>query len=69
MNDRAGDPSCRDVREALTARVLDGWDPEAIARKMAARRADFEILTAWGRHTQPEDRIRWDLRPEMDYLD
>ena len=32
--DRAGDPACADVRAALTQRVLDGWDADAIARRL-----------------------------------
>jgi len=36
---------------------------------MARRRQDLPILSAWSRHVQPEDTCRWDLRPEMDYLD
>jgi len=34
-NDRAADPACRDVLEAMTARILDGWDPERIAARAA----------------------------------
>ena len=59
----------RQVREELTARVLDGWDPEEVATRMAALRRDNGILADWARHVQPPDRCRWDLRPEMDYLD
>ena len=69
MNDLAHDPGCQSVREELTALVLGGWDPERIAQEMAARDADLEILTAWARRTDPVERYRWDLRPEMDYLD
>ena len=48
---------------------IDGWDPDAIASQIAARNRDTRILTAWARHTKPADTIRWDLRPEMDYLE
>jgi hypothetical protein len=53
----------------FTARVLDSWDPDAVAQNMAARNKDTRILTAWGRQTKPADTVRWDLRPEMDYLE
>jgi len=69
LHDRAGDPACQGTLKDLTARVLDGWNPEEIAARMAAKRTDLNILTAWARHTRPEDQYRWDLRPEMDYLD
>lgn len=66
--DRAPDPACREVREALTRQVLDGWDPEWVRREMAAKRADNAILRAWARETRPLDHYRWLLRPEMNRL-
>ena len=60
-------------REALAqpgeALVLDGWDPGDVREEMARLRRDRSILTAWARHVQPTDTCRWDLRPEMDFLD
>jgi choline-sulfatase len=67
--DRAPDPACREICEALTNRVLDGWDPEWVRHAMAAKRADNEILRAWARETQPPDQYRWPLRPEMNRLE
>ncbi|MBT7863603.1 MAG: sulfatase-like hydrolase/transferase [Gemmatimonadetes bacterium] len=67
--DRVNDPACAQIVAELTGRVLDGWDPEAISTRMAELRQDREILASWGRQTQPADAYRWDLRPEMDYLD
>jgi len=67
--DRVADPECAQIVADLTQRVLDGWDPEAIATHMAAQRQDREIHAAWTRNTEPADVYRWDLRPEMDYLD
>ena len=66
---RAEDPACQAIREALTARVLEGWQPDEIAAKIAAKRTDNEILRAWARQTNPPDIIRWELKPEMNYLD
>ena len=68
-HDRAEDPTCQEVREGLTQQVLDGWDAESIAAKMATKRAETKILADWARHTQPADQYRWHLLPEMDYLD
>ncbi|MEE3261589.1 MAG: hypothetical protein VX290_01995, partial [Candidatus Latescibacterota bacterium] len=58
-----------DVVSELTERLLDGWNPDDIAEHMAHQRLDREILARWARQTEPEDEFRWDLRPEMDYLD
>ena len=69
LEDRAGDPACADIVAQLTAEVLDGWDPEWIAQPMAQLRAERPILAEWGRTVRPPDQYRWDLRPEMDYLD
>ncbi len=69
MHDRAQDPACRKVREDLTADVLDGWDPEVVASRMAALQRDRGVLRNWAESVQPSDAYRWDLRPEMDFLD
>ena len=67
--DLAADPAHQETLTALKAEVLDGWDPEWIATRMAALRADQSILSAWGRTIQPPDQCRWKLDPAMDYLD
>ena len=69
MRDLAQEPDCQAVRAELMALVLDGWDPQRIALEMSAREADLEVLTAWAEQTDPVERFRWDLRPEMDFLD
>ena len=69
LHDRAGDATYREVLERLTQQVLDGWDPESIAAKMEVKRAAAKILADWGRQTQPAEQYRWNLLPEMDYLD
>ena len=67
--DLAADPAHQETLAALKAEVLDGWDPDWIAARMAALRADRSILAAWGRTVQPPDQCRWKLDPAMDYLD
>lgn len=67
--DRAQDPSCREVREKLEKEVLRDWDPDRIARRMQARRADLSLIMDWVKHTKPENHCIWDRRPEMDYRD
>ena len=60
---------CQAIRAQLIARLLEDWNPGAIAVKMAAKRADNAVLHAWTRQTNPPDRYRWELRPEMNFLD
>lgn len=67
--DRSRDESCKETVAALTAEVLEGWDPELIATQMARLRADGAILTKWANNTAPADSIRWNLRTEMNFLD
>ena len=69
LNDSANDPRCQDILMELTDNVLEGWEPEEIKKQMAAKREDTNLLGRWGRNTQPVDQYRWNLLPEMDYLD
>jgi choline-sulfatase len=69
LRDLAADPDCGQIVADLKAEVLDGWDPEEISARMADKRADGQILAQWGKKVQPADTCRWDLRPEMDFLD
>lgn len=67
--DRASDPSCQSIIKDLTAQVLTDWHPEKIAAKITAVGQDNDILKAWAQQTNPPDIIRWQLKPEMNYLD
>ncbi len=69
LNDRAMDPECSGIVKELTQQVLADWNPDEIQRKMAQKRADADILTAWAKNTQPQEAIRWDYLPEMSRLD
>jgi choline-sulfatase len=68
-HDLAGDAKHAAVRERLTARVLDGWDPGRVAARIAERRRDKEVIGAWARHVRPPDEFRWTLLPEHNRLD
>ena len=68
LEDRANDPRCRSVREELTRRVLEHWDPDRIAGRMRVLKREQDLMVQWARNTDPPDTLRWDLRPEMDYL-
>ena len=66
--DRSSDPACRSVLQELQGEVLREWDPEWVRQKMEKKEADGPILQAWARHTGPEERYRWPLQGEMNWL-
>ena len=66
--DRSGDPGCRSILQDLRGEVLRDWDPELVRRKMAQKSADEPILVEWARHTGPEERYRWPMLREMNWL-
>ena len=65
----ATDPAFAGVRAELTDRVLDGWDPEGIRQRMRVLKSEQQILESWAAKIDPPDSLRWDLKPEMDYLE
>lgn len=67
--DLAGDPGCAAVCRRLQDELLEGWNPDWVRRRLAELRQDRDILTAWARGVHPPDQYRWELNPEMDYLD
>ena len=69
LRDRTQDPGCRATRERLLGIVLDGWDPEAVGRRMRQKRDDLDVLYRWAQRVVPPETYRWPLKPEMDYLD
>ena len=69
MNDLAEDPAYASIRDELVARVLDGWDPDEVTRKMAMAQRDEQVMREWAETVDPPDTYRWDLHPDMDYVD
>ncbi len=69
LRDLAAEPAHAATRRDLTARVLADWRPDDVARRMAGRREEVALLKAWARRVCPADQYRWELRPEMNYLD
>ena len=66
--DRSADPGCRSILRELRSELLREWDPEWVRRKMEQKRADEPILQAWAHHTAPEERYRWPMLAEMNWL-
>ena len=69
INDLAEDPAHAHVRDELVERVLDGWDPDEVTRKVALVQQDQRVLAAWAKTVDPPDKYRAEQRPEMDFLD
>jgi choline-sulfatase len=68
LDDRSADPACRDVLKDLTHLALKEWDPDTIVAQMQAMRQDNKILSAWMKQVQPEEVIRWEMTPDMEFL-
>ncbi len=69
MDDRSNNRDCQQTKSDLLEELLSEWDPDQVSLEMARLRVDNAVLWAWGNSVRPEDLIRWNLRPEMDYLD
>ncbi|HXI16084.1 MAG TPA: sulfatase-like hydrolase/transferase [Chloroflexota bacterium] len=69
LHDLAEDPRHAATREALTRRVLEGWDADAIAAQSTLKRKQAGILRAWARTTHPTEQHRWHITREMHYLE
>jgi choline-sulfatase len=69
LDDLAGSPRHAAVSAQLLARVQAEWDGGAVARRMARRRADKDVLGAWARRTTPASTYIWPVRPEQNRLD
>ncbi|MDW4497213.1 sulfatase-like hydrolase/transferase [Sulfitobacter sp. D35] len=67
--DRADDPECAEIRNALLELLLADWDPEEIRQRMEKRRARKDVLAAWAARMQPRSEYIWPMDPEMNRLD
>jgi choline-sulfatase len=68
LHDLGESPDHADMRAALVARVLERWDPAAIAARMRERRRDKDLIGAWVAQTRPRNTHLWDLHPEQNRL-
>lgn len=65
FTDRAGDPACRDIREYLHDRVLNGWDPYRAEREIMRRQRDRDALVKWCQVVKPPDPEHWHNPPDV----
>jgi len=68
-NDLAQHAQHAKTRDDLLARVLDGWDPDAISARIRARRQEKDVIDRWARSVRPQDAFRWNLLPEHNRLE
>jgi choline-sulfatase len=66
--DLARDPSHASVRDAMLARVLDGWNHADVAARMAAARDEKDLIAAWARNTHPASTHVWAFDPAINGL-
>jgi choline-sulfatase len=69
LHDLAENPRHAVLREQLLARVTADWDGGTVARRMAKRRRDKDLLGAWARKTAPPSTYLWPVQPEQNRLD
>ena len=69
QTDLAADPTHADRLSRMTARLLDGWNPEEIDRQMKIRRDRKDVLAAWAAKTRPASTHIWPMTPDMNKLD
>ncbi len=59
FDDRAADPSVAHIREELTRRVTDGWNPRLIRETLARRDRMRPIRVAWFNAVHPPTPEQW----------
>lgn len=67
--DLGDSPAHAEVRAALSATVLAGWDPAAIRAEVDARTAEKAVLRAWGERTQPASTAQVPIEDGDSWLD
>ncbi|MDB2384222.1 sulfatase-like hydrolase/transferase [bacterium] len=69
LNNIAQDPLAQEMLAKLRDLVFADWNPDQIAERIEARKADKQLLKAWAEKTNPAEKCRWDLKAEQNYLD
>lgn len=67
-HDLAGKPEFRDIQDSMRERLLADWDPEAIAARVEAHMAEHRLLADWARAVEPDDTLRWHMKPGDNWL-
>jgi choline-sulfatase len=66
--DLSGRPEFREIQGSMRERLLRDWDPETIAARVEAHKAENALLRAWARSVQPAEILRWQMQPADNWL-
>ncbi|MBI3831858.1 MAG: sulfatase-like hydrolase/transferase [Planctomycetes bacterium] len=70
FHNRATDPACAQVCADLKARVLEEWDPERMATRLALLQKEETLLTKWHRSRHlPEPDPAWFDAPQDNHIE
>lgn len=58
-----------ELRQDLSRRVLEGWQPDAIRREVDLRCAEKSVLREWGRQTNPKSSAHYVIEETDSWLD
>ena len=56
-------------KEKLHQRIMENWNPDEIKHHMELQNQRTRILESWATNTNPEDTYRWNMRPDMNFLE
>lgn len=68
LENRAEDPDCAIILEALLDRLTEGWQAEQIAQTMLTRRTNKDVLATWAKKTSPQEKHIWSFSPDENDL-
>jgi choline-sulfatase len=69
LRDLVASAEHHDILRQLTDKVLTGWNPDQIARRMRARAERKAYLADWARITRPTEHYRWHYTDRDNRLD
>lgn len=59
LTNLADDPAYAKLLGVMSARLLDGWDPDLIAQQQSLTRTRTAIIRKWVKTTDPPEPMRW----------
>ena len=65
FHDRAGDPECREVLNAMTQELLENWSPSKVKSGVERREQQRAFLQDWAKAVRPFDPYGWPRQGEV----
>jgi choline-sulfatase len=69
QNDLAENVDYQSIKLELLEELLKDWNPTEIIKTIKRKEGENSLISAWANNTNPNDLFRWQLLPEMDYLE